>query len=45
MNEKSIETLQKEAADFNIGSLIGRPWSENNDIINKHKDNGLILEK
>lgn len=45
MNEKSIETLQKEAADFNIGSLIGRPWSEINDIINKHKDNGLILEK
>lgn len=45
MSDKDIETLQKEAADFNIGSLIGRPWSEINDIINKHKDNGLILEK
>lgn len=45
MNEKSIETLQKEAADFNIGGLIGKPWSEINDIINKHKDNGFILEK
>lgn len=45
MNEKGIETLQKEAADFKIGSLIGRSWSEINDIITQHKDNGLILEK